>query len=212
MDFTGILFELLISFLLAGGFGYINYFILHKTGIINVSNDNKEEKLFSLILFSIINLAMFILFKGILDNINIESWIIVFISLIITLGVTIFASFTLFKWIVNNLYIVINNNRKKIQLGEIDNKSVRTLIFDKNKVLFAYMYSLESGELLSYGCIGWQHEKKDGDFEIEIVPTDLLEELNYGEAIEMARKNVDASIYINVNKKIKIVVIPEPEQ
>lgn len=209
MDFTKILFELLIAFLLAGGFGYINYFILHKIGVINVSNDNKEEKSFSLILFSIINLAMFILLKGILDNINIDSWIIVFISLIVTLGVTISASFTLFKWIVSIIYIVINNNRKKLQLGEIDNRSVRTLIFDKNKVLFAYMYSLESGELLSYGYIGWQHDKKAEDFEIEIVPTDLLKELNYGDAIEMAKKNVDASIYINVDKKIKMVVIPE---
>lgn len=59
---------------------------------------------------------------------------------------------------------------------------------------------------------GWQNELKEYDFEMEIIPTDKAKRMGFNEAMEMAQKNDDVSLYVNVDKKIKIVVIPEPKE
>lgn len=58
--------------------------------------------------------------------------------------------------------------------------------------------------------MGWQNED-NSEFDFEIIPFEGLEELSYKEAIKKVEKNDDMSIYINVDKKIKIVIISEPK-
>jgi hypothetical protein len=220
MDLSEVIFQLIVSFAFAGGFGYINYFILHGMGIVNLTEDNKDEKYFSLIICSVINIVLFysinlilqFIINSFLSSDSVYEWYFIVLALLITLIVTIILSFTIFKWTIIKLYNLINNNRKKSNLAGISNKSVRTLIFDKGVVLFAYVYNLESSELLCHGCMGAQSEKKDGDFEFQIYPSDKAEKWDYNYAMQRAQKNVDSSLYINVDKKIKIIVIPEPEQ
>lgn len=203
MNTSDLLMKIILSLGLGGGFGYINYYILNNLGIINIDKDEKEEKTFSLILFSILNVLLFNFLNDTMGN--------AYASVLMTLIITVVLSFTLFKTMMSAFYTVMNKSRDKLSLGELNNKSVRTLIFDSNKVIFVYLYGLETNKLLSYGCMGWQKETKDSDYEFEIVPTDKLESIEYDEAVKLAEKNVDTSIYINIDKKIKMVVIPEPE-
>lgn len=203
MDTTKILTKMILSLALGGGFGYINYYILNNLRITNIGENDKDEKIFSLILFSILNIVLFNLANSLIHNI--------YLNILATLIVTVILSFTVFKWIMKFLYFIINKSRKKSNLGESNNRSVRSLIFDSNKVLFVYLYGLENDKLLSYGCMGWQNESKNKDYDFEIVPTDLIKPETFDEAVLRAQKHVDASIYINIDKKIKMVVIPESE-
>ena len=207
MDASELLIKFVVALALAGGFGYINYYILQNIGVINISKEDKDDKSFSLILFSVLNVLLFIMINSIFGK-NVDLWILVSGTMILT----IFLSFTMFKWMMKALFSIFNNTRKKEELGEISNSSVRTLIFDNNRVLFVYMYELDSDKLLAYGCMGWQNELKEYDFEMEIIPTDKAKRMGFNEAMEMAQKNDDVSLYVNVDKKIKIVVIPEPKE
>ncbi|MCR0162529.1 hypothetical protein MKA31_13035 [[Clostridium] innocuum] len=207
MDASELLIKLVMALALAGGFGYINYYILQNIGVINISKEDKDDKSFSLILFSVLNVLLFIMINSIFGK-DVDVWILVSGTMILT----IVLSFTIFKWMMKGLFSIFNKTRKKEELGEISNSSVRTLIFDNNRVLFVYMYELDSDKLLAYGCMGWQNESKEYDFEMEIIPTDKAKRLEFNEAMEMAQKNDDVSLYVNVDKKIKIVVIPEPKE
>ncbi|GAA6320570.1 hypothetical protein [Thomasclavelia ramosa] len=202
MNIKKILLETTISFILAGGLGYINYFILTASGVVNINRKDKDEKKFILILFSIINILLYQIIKTYIYNYIFA----IFISLILS----IIFSFTLYKWTLSILYLFINKIRDKNGYGEINNKSVRTSLFNRNDVLFVYVYDLYDDKLLSHGCMGWQNED-NSEFDFEIIPFEGLEELSYKEAIKKVEKNDDMSIYINVDKKIKIVIISEPK-
>lgn len=193
------LINLIISFILGWGLSYINYFILYNLCVINLNEKNKEEKIFNLILFSIINIIFYQILEMYIDN--------YIFSIAITFIVSIVASFTLFKYFIQKIYNLLNIRRLKDNLGELSNKSVRNHIFNINKTLFIYIYDLQSN-LLSYGCMGWQDENSD-DFEFEVIPFPGLDKLSFDEAINKANKNDGMSVYVNIDKNLKIVVIPE---
>lgn len=201
-----IFYSLVKSFCLAGGLGYINYFILEKIGELHISQDDKDDKKFFMILFSLINLMINFLIDEIIDNI--------YISISITIILAIIFSFTVYKWISSLVYILINKYRKKNELGEYSSKTVRESVFDKNKVLFIYVYDLFSNEPIVCGCLGWNDFNSKDFKEFELCPfPGGMEQIPFSEAFEIAssEKNIDASVYINVDKKIKIVVIPEED-
>lgn len=202
MQTQTILTNLITSFVLGGGLGYINYFILQNLCVINLNEKNKEEKTFTLILFSIINIILYQTLEMCINN-------YVF-SIAITFVLSMVLSFTIFKWIMDIIYKIINEKRTKDNLGKVSNKSVRTHIFNKNITLFVYIYDLQNN-LLSYGCMGWQDEDSD-DFEFEVIPFPELDKMTFDDAVNKANKNDDMSIYINVDKNIKIVVIPESQE
>ena len=46
-------------FVLSGGIGFINYFILTKKGTLNIKKDNKEDKTLFILFFSVVNMAIY---------------------------------------------------------------------------------------------------------------------------------------------------------
>lgn len=193
------LINLIISFILGWGLSYINYFILYNLCVINLNEKNKEEKIFNLILFSIINIIFYQILEMYIDN--------YIFSIAITFIVSMISSFTLFKYCIQKIYNLLNIKRLKENLGEISNKTVRNHIFNINKTLFIYIYDLQNN-LLSYGCMGWQDENSD-DFEFEVIPFPGIDKLSFDEAINKSNIYDDMSVYINIDKNLKIVVIPE---
>lgn len=105
----------------------------------------------------------------------------------------------------------INRIRLYRGLGEYSNKSVRQLIFDHNRVIYVWLYDLKKETLLAYGCMGWQDASERTVLEFEIVPTDKIKKLNYEEALKLAQKKADSSVYVNIDKNIKMIAIPESE-
>lgn len=89
-------------------------------------------------------------------------------------------------------------------------ESVKTILFDRNEVLFVYVYDLRNEKLLAYGCMGWEDQNsKDYEFSIYVYPG--LEKLSFDEAVAKSKNNENVEIYMNVDKNIKIVIIPEPK-
>nr|DAT34272.1 MAG TPA: hypothetical protein [Caudoviricetes sp.] len=89
-------------------------------------------------------------------------------------------------------------------------QSVKTILFDRNEVLFVYVYSLRNEKLLAYGCMGWE-DQSSKDYEFSIYAYPGLEKLSFDEAVAKSRNNENVEIYMNVDKNIKIVIIPEPK-
>ena len=111
----------------------------------------------------------------------------------------------MFKW----LFKLLNYCRKNKELGEIQNREIENILFDKNRVLFAYVYDLRTHELLCYGCLGY-YNINDGELNFEIIPFPNLDEYKFDEAMNACNRNNGSSIYVNTSKNLKIVIIPEP--
>lgn len=196
--------QMILTFITAGGCGYANYYILDNLNKINISENDSNDKVFVLGLFSLINLLLCFLFTDVLK------WNLV-ASVASTLVLTIFLSFTLFPWIIGKYTGYINKARKdSFGNGEFTPKSVRTILFDRNEVLFVYVYDLKSSELLIHGCMGWENQKNK-NYEFSIYPFPGLEKLSFDEAMNKCENNDNVEAYVNVDKQIKIVIIPEPK-
>ena len=196
-----IILKIVVPFILSGGLGYINYIILSLLGTINVTKKNTEEKKVYLIFFSILNILIFYVL-----NRHFNDYLINFIFTII---ITIVFSFTLYEFMFKWLFKLLNYCRKNKELGEIQNREIENILFDKNRVLFAYIYDLRTHELLCYGCLGY-YNINDGELNFEIIPFPNLDEYKFDEAMNACNRNNGSSIYVNTSKNLKIVIIPEP--
>lgn len=196
-----IILKIVVPFILSGGLGYINYIILSLLGTINVTKKNTEERKVYLIFFSILNILIFYVL-----NRHFNDYLI---SFIFTIIITIVFSFTLYEFMFKWLFKLLNYCRKNKELGEIKNREIENILFDKNRVLFAYVYDLRTHELLCCGCLGY-YNINNGELNFEIIPFPDLPEYNFNEAINACNKNSGSTMYINTSKNLKIVIIPEP--
>ena len=196
-----IILKIVVPFILSGGLGYINYIILSLLGTINITKKNTEEKKVYLIFFSILNILIFYVL-----NRHFNDYLI---SFIFTIIITIVFSFTLYEFMFKWLFKLLNFCRKNKELGEIQNREIENILFDKNRVLFAYVYDLRTHELLCYGCLGY-YNINDGELNFEIIPFPNLDEYKFDEAMNACNRNNGSSIYVNTSKNLKIVIIPEP--
>lgn len=196
-----IILKIVVPFILSGGLGYINYIILSLLGTINVTKKNTEEKKVYLIFFSILNILIFYV-----SNRHFNDYLI---SFIFTIIITIVFSFTLYEFMFKWLFKLLNYCRKNKELGEIQNREIENILFDKNRVLFAYVYDLRTHELLCYGCLGY-YNINNGELNFEIIPFPDLPEYNFNEAINACNRNSGSTMYVNTSKNLKIVIIPEP--
>ena len=196
-----IILKIVVPFILSGGLGYINYIILSLLGTINITKKNTEEKKVYLIFFSILNILIFYVL-----NRHFNDYLV---SFIFTIIITIVFSFTLYEFMFKWLFKLLNYCRKNKELGEIQNREIENILFDKNRVLFAYVYDLRTHELLCYGCLGY-YNINDGELNFEIIPFPNLDEYKFDEAMNACNRNNGSSIYVNTSKNLKIVIIPEP--
>ncbi len=201
-DAFNILLDLTNSFVLAGGLGFITTYILSELGTIHFSDENKDEKKLSLILFSIIDIVVYLL----LDEITSMN---IYLNLLFTLIVVLLLSFTLFNWCFKLFLNILNFFRENENLGEIDIRPVRDIMLDTNKTTAAYLFDMNSDKLITFGVLGWiSHYSSRGDFEMQIIPVEneLLQKLDFDEAMALALNN-DGTVYLNFDKKIKMVII-----
>lgn len=196
--------QMILAFVTAGGCGYVNYFILENLNSININENDSSGKVFVLGLFSLFNLALCFLLTDVLK------WSIA-LSIAITLALTLFLSFTLFPWVINKYIDYISKKRKgSFGGGTFSPKSVKTILFDRDEVLFVYVYDLRTNDLLIHGCMGWENQKSK-TYEFSIYPFPGLEKLTFDEAMDKCENNDNVEVYVNVDKQIKIVIIPEPK-
>lgn len=196
--------EVLLAFMAACGFGYLNYYILDGLNVANINNDQIQEKKFTVFFFSSIN--VFICFV-IHDKFNVG----IYLSFVITFMISVLLSLFVYPFIKKVYTKVINEIRvNHFNLGKMDSTSIESTLFDRDKVLFAYVYDLTTDKLIVHGCFEYYDHRNNG-FALTIEPFSGLEKISFDEAINKCENNEGVKVYINTNQNIKIVIIPEQD-
>lgn len=210
---NNLLIELIKLFAIAGGFGYLNYFILHTEGVIN-RNKSKEDRLFFLLFFSIINLFIYEVIASFLSDLVVKylplfsgfsTSITILISLII-----IFISLKIFRWLIPLVYEYINAERKKNKLSMTNNLGLVDGLLDHDKYQEAYIFDLHSDKLLASGFVSAADSFKD-NFNLILKPFNpgwaKDQHTDYESVKEAQEKNdIESLQYIDLERKIKIVI------
>lgn len=200
-----ILFNSLIA---AGGIGFVNLFILLRLDKINLTKDNKEDRTLFLMFFSIINYGIFLLTINILEMFSIGGTLCIGLGIIFTLIISVLLSF--FAWIPMSKFIIakINSERRKEQLSSYDSRSIKKITFSFNENKPIYIFDFDNNLIFS-GMSGWFSDLDGADLEFLLYPFNQESELNeYNKLIDyISSKNVDSDVYVNIDKKIKIIII-----
>lgn len=158
--FTG----LIAAFITAGGAGFLNLIILEKLDCIRLHSDEDKEKNFFILLFSVLNFALFLTLMGGLkvNNISIEtlSTRTVIISILLTILISILASFTILPLIAKLSWWGINAIRTKImKTSEVSNWSPKEKVFMRNQPAQLYIYTLDQTFISKGFLIHWGSER-----------------------------------------------------
>ena len=78
--------------------------------------------------------------------------------------------------------------------------------FKENKAIFIFDFD---NKLIFSGISGWFSDIDEADFEFILYPFNESTELdNYDTLIKyISTENIDADVYINIDKKIKVIII-----
>jgi hypothetical protein len=202
--------ELFSLFLTAGGLGFVNYFLLSRLDKINISKHNKEDKPLFLILFSLVNYALYLVSVYLIEDllkVN-NRYLSMFFSIILTLVVTIILTFTLFSYLSSAIQNKINVKRGKVKKSSYDSLTVKQKIFNYSNSRIIYIYDLNNN-LIDCGFSSWFSSIEDDDFELSIYPFNKKNTLlTYQDVMDHINKNnKESDLYINIDKNIKIIVI-----
>lgn len=111
--------------------GYLSYYILYKTNKINLTKNRAEDNKIMLALLSTINIFIGLLVFNKINQNNI-AWLSIAIVIVLTILSVIVIPFV--TPLISKLTIkLINFLRKKDGLGEIDNNSRYTSVFDHSR-------------------------------------------------------------------------------
>lgn len=203
-----ILSEMINSLITSGGLGFINLFILTRLEKINIDEEDKEDKVIFLIFFSIVNYVLFLSFGELFKKISLFSDFRVPLSIIFVLIISIILSFTLFASIATYMNNIINRSRHNERLSSFDNRSIKKIAFnfDTNKTIFIFSFD---NKLIFSGVSGWFSDLDNVDFELIAYPFNEKTTLDsYDKVMDfITTKSVESEIYINLDKKIKIITI-----
>ena len=210
MSLDNNLLELFSMFLTVGGLGFINYFILARMDRININKHNKEDKPLFLILFSLLNYAIYLaslyIVEGPLKISN--TYLSTLISILLTLIITVILSFTLFSYLSSKVKDKINKNRQESGISHYDSLTVKQRVFNFSTSRMIYIYDLNN-QFIDCGYSGWFSSIEDDDFEISLIPFDGKSTVSeYEEILEYINRNeLESDVYLNFDKNVKIVVI-----
>lgn len=201
--------ELFLIIYLSGSFGFINYKILKDASLIEISENNKEDKTMFLISFSAINLCLFYIVHKLLSDIdiNIAQELLFILSMIISITISVFTTLHLFNFLSKKINDNINKFREKNNLSGLTLGNMRTIAFDRKDWTAIFIYSLDSNKLLDFGYIHCFNDTINEDLEFILEPF----ETNLTDSQKMKEfqiKNSDnIRTYINTDKNIKIVIL-----
>lgn len=196
------------SLIAAGGIGFINIFILLRLDRINFTKDNKEDKTLFLIFFSIINYSLYLLFIELLSHLLNNRILLISLCILLTLIASIILS--VFIWLPISKMIIskINQTRKKEQLSSYDSRSIKKMAFSFTTNKPIYIFDFDN-RLIFSGMSGWFSDLDGADLEFLMTPFNEKSELDcYEKLIDFIQsEEVDSDIYVNADKKLKIIII-----
>lgn len=204
------LLEIFTIFITLGGLGFINYFVLARLDKISINKHNKDDKLFFLMFFSLVNyiIYLFVLFS-IEKFTNVDNeYMILAISILTTLFITVVSTFTIFSFLSTAIEQLLNKMRVKSGKSSYDSLTVKQRVFNYSESKMIFVYDLKNN-LIECGFSGYFSAMEDDDFELSIYP--FIEKplfTEYEEVMSYINDNEkESDIYMNVSKNVKIILI-----
>jgi len=201
------IYDFMKMFFFSGVIGFINYNLLQQVSLLEYSTKFKDDKNYLIALFSLIDYILFLC----LFNIKFVDDLIMneIVKLLLVIVISIFLTFTLYSWLIMQINYITNLIRIRRDQSPLNLNSVRKIVFNKKAPYLVYIYSLETNKLISCGYMDKYNTPLEDDFEMSIFPISRLK-ANYNRIHEIAVKERNKiekpKIYINFDKKIKIIV------
>lgn len=183
--------EVLLAFVAAGGCGYLNYYVLTCTNVIEEQDRADKERLYLMIL-SLFNILACFFFSDYLK------WNI-YKSVLITFLLTLISSFTVHVYVIKFFRALVNLIRKDKGLSEMTFGTIQEDIFESDNITIGYFYTRE-GSFIACGYIE-MHSERTGEF--TIVPRKSVSEKSFLEVCALP----GAKVFIN--DEMKIVTIEQ---
>lgn len=179
MDKTITIFSLFIilisAFITSGGAGFLNFSILSKLDAIKLKPDEKTEKNLYIMLFSILNFAVFINILGPDQIGNTEiielSTLAVIKAISLTLLISIVTSLTVLPFVFLGITKAINHIRKNwLHLATISNKDPKELLFSKQEYILVYIFTLSDNKFVDKGYLEHWGSEDIGNKQLSLTP------------------------------------------
>ena len=192
----------------SGGIGFINLFLLIRLDYINFSKENKEDKYLYLLFFSIVNYAIYLLIVEISKYFSLPVELHIPLAIVFVLILSIILTFILWITLIKLLFKKVNGYRGKEKRSSYDSRSIKKIAFSfkENKAIFIFDFD---NKLIFSGLSGWFSDIDEADFEFILYPFNEKTKLdNYDTLVEyISTEQVDADVYINIDKKIKVIIV-----
>ena len=200
--------SLINQLITSGGIGFINLFLLIRLDYINFSKENKEDKYLYLLFFSIVNYSIYLLIVEVSKYFSLPIAFHIPIAILFVLILSIIFTFILWIPLIKILFKKVNDYRGKDKRSSYDSRSIKKIAFSfkENKAIFIFDFD---NKLIFSGISGWFSDIDEADFEFILYPFNESTELdNYDTLIKyVSTENIDADVYINIDKKIKVIII-----
>lgn len=202
--------ELIQSLVAVGGIGYINYLFYERISDRNFKTD--LDKKFFIGAMTSINYFLYMLGEQLLNYIPYLFGRKPLNNIVLSILLAFLLSFLLtliFPWLVDKSFWFTNKIRSEKNMSEQVSKTVYHESFGNGKAKILFIYSIPDNQLISSGYSElFSGEGEDFSFKLvgqywdepskEIKTEEEL--LNF-----LEEKNIKADIYINFDKKIKII-------
>ena len=219
--------QFIISLLLSGALGYLNYSILAEMGEIS-SVDTKEDKLASWILFSIFDYIIYLIISGLMYTISKVSIVIndkktIYLKFdkhtifIISVLLTIFIIILTMRKFAPPIYRFSqaknNSYRNKKELAKVINQTPREAAFDNQYIKVVYIFDFENN-FIAQGQAKEISVVLDLEHQLLLQPDDYNEhteqevkEIVYNQKYHPDNDVVDSSIFIDSKNRLKYYII-----
>ncbi|HCD07694.1 MAG TPA: hypothetical protein DEQ50_05420 [Lactobacillus sp.] len=205
--------NIIIGMLASGALGYINYSMLVSNGLVS-SFENNNDKHSTIIIYSIIDLAIYLLI-----NVIISIWIkIPLLNISLSIIITFLTVYEFMKYVSPKIYQTMLSKTNKYRNNEnLTSQSVytpREQAFEQDYNMKVYIYDF-SGNLINYGWLKGVSESIELDHEILLTPNGQKEDISESELQDImdyqTYKPSDeiegTNIYIDLKNKIKYYII-----
>lgn len=199
--------QLVQSIVTLGGFGYLNFLIYSR--IDNPDFGSESDKKFMILLYSSMNYVIYLIVSSIFRYLKFNN--LFFIEIILTILISVIVTL-LFPIFSRKSLLFTNYIRGKFDLPKLKNEKVADAFFEKSSSFPMYIFSIPENTLINKGYRGDKSGIND-DFSVINYsfygnePFCRIDKEN--ELLDyLEEKKIDVDIYINFDKKIKIISFP----
>ncbi|HDX7831683.1 TPA: hypothetical protein RUV07_001686 [Staphylococcus aureus] len=189
----------------SGGLGFITFILFNKMD--KVKFYNNQDKVFYVVVFSLTNSIIMLVFVSLL-KLFLSASVTLLFSLTFTMILTIIYPFLIPFDTINQLKSYINNLRNQNGLAYQYSEPVREIVFNNNKDTVIYIFDFEKN-LINCGYISNINTRNNEPTELIIEPFDEEPPLkSFDDIVEWSQSpEVEPKVLINLNEKTQIYFI-----